>query len=246
IADERIRKDIAMVKCNKPVVIIMGPPGSGKGTQALLLVDKFGLHYHETSKMIESHIMNAKMGAYEIVNGKKYPLADERKKWSTGLMCTTELINYWGEKIIADLAKNNQGIVFSGSPRTFSEAELMMPFLEKLYQKKNIKIIFLTLKPEDTMYRNSNRRICELMRHPILFNEDTKNLKTCPLDGSKLIERKGLDDPESIKVRLQVYKDTTMPVIDYLRKHKYFVKTVSAAPSPSVIFNNILKALDLK
>ncbi len=233
-------------RCSKPVILIMGPPGSGKGTQSILLAEKFNLHYYETSKIIESKIMNAKKGEYEVVDGKKYPLADEKKRWLTGVLCTPEVVSYWGKTIIEGLARNNQGIMFSGSPRTLTEAQLMMPLLAKLYEKKNIKTILLTLKPEDSMFRNSNRRICELMRHPILYNSDTKKLKTCPLDGSKLVERKGLDDPESIKVRLQEYKNRTMPVIDYLKKYKYFVKTVNAAPAPSVIFNNIQKALELK
>jgi adenylate kinase len=224
----------------------MGPPGSGKGTQALLLVDKFGLHYYEPSKIIEARVMNAKKGECEIVNGKKYPLLEEKQRWLTGILVSPELISFWGKSIFESLAEANQGIVLAGTPRTLYEAEQVMPVLSKLYQKKNIKTIFLTLKPEDTIFRNSHRKICQLMRHPILFNEDTKNLKTCPLDGSKLVERKGLDDPESIKVRLQEYKNRTMPVVDFLKKNGYFVKTISAAPAPSVIFNNILKALEIK
>jgi len=235
-----------MKKCNKPIVIIMGPPGSGKGTQALLLVDKLGLYYYEPSKIIEAKVMNAKKGDYEVINRKKFSLLDEKNKWMTGILNSPELISFWGKKIFENVAASNQGIVLAGTPRTVYEAGKVMPLLSKLYQKKNIKTILLTLKPEDTMYRNSHRKICSLMRHPILYNNDTKHLKTCPLDGSKLVERKGLDDPESIKVRLKEYKNRTMPVIDYLKKHKYFVKTVSAAPAPSVIFNNILKALDLK
>jgi len=235
-----------MKKCNKPIVIIMGPPGSGKGTQALLLVDKLGLYYYEPSKIIEAKVMNAKKGDYEVINRKKFSLLDEKNKWMTGILNSPELISFWGKKIFENVAASNQGIVLAGTPRTVYEAGKVMPLLSKLYQKKNIKTILLTLKPEDTMYRNSHRKICSLMRHPILYNNDTKHLKTCPLDGSKLVERKGLDDPESIKVRLKEYKNRTMPVIDYFKKHKYLVKTVSAAPAPSVIFNNILKALDLK
>jgi adenylate kinase len=224
----------------------MGPPGSGKGTQSILLADKLNLYYFETSKMLEDRIMFAKKGAYELVDGKKYPLADEKKRWQPGILVTPELVSFWEKTIFKAKAEANQGMVLAGTPRSQAEVEIIMPFLEKLYEKKNIKTILLTLKPEDTMFRNTNRRICELMRHPILYSSETKNLKKCPLDGSKLIERKGLDDPDSIKVRLKEYRDRTMPIIGYLKKHKFFVKTINAAPAPSVIFNNILKALDLK
>lgn len=234
------------VKCNKPIVIIMGPPGSGKGTQALLLADKFGSYYYEPAKIIEAKIMNAKKGDYEIINGKKFSLLDEKINWETGILVSPELISYWGKAIIEDAAKSNEGIIFAGTPRTLYEAQQVMPLLEKLYKKENIKTILLTLKPEETMWRNSHRKICTLMRHPVIYDPETKNLKICPLDGSKLVMRKGLDDPKSIKVRLMQYKERTLPVVNYLKKHKFSVKTISAVPSPSVIFANILKALNIE
>ena len=82
------------------------------------------------------------------------------------------------------------------------------------------------------------------MRHPILSTKkEFLNLKYCPLDGSKLIKRKGLDDPEVIRVRIKEYKERTYPLIDYLKKEGLKIIKIDGTPSPAVVFNKILKHL---
>jgi len=228
---------------SKQVIIIIGPPGSGKGTQATLLADKLGLYYLETSKIIEPKIMNAKPGDYQIIEGKKYYLVEEKRIWETGGLWSPPFVSFWVKEKIKELSEKGEGIVFAGSPRTLYEAENIMPLLSKLYGKKNIKIILFTLSPKASIFRNSHRRICQLLRHPILYNEETKKLTKCPLDGSKLIKRKKLDDPETIKVRLKEYKRQTLPIIEYFKKQGFEVKKISAAPPPAVIFKRILREL---
>jgi len=237
---------IFMQSVKKSVIIIIGPPGSGKGTQAELLANKLGCYYFETARILENIVMNAAAEKFKIVEGKKYFFGEQKKKWETGKLMDSSIVTVWVNEKIQELANDNQNLVIAGSPRTLYEAEKVMPVLEKLYKKNNIKTIFFTLPEKESLFRNSHRRICELMRHPVLFNKDTQNLKTCPLDGSKIIERKKLDDPETIKKRLRVYAEETIPVINYLKKHKFSVKNVSAKPAPSVIFANILKALNVK
>lgn len=234
------------VKCNKPIIIIMGPPGSGKGTQASLLAEKLGLYYFETSKIIELNIMNAKKGAFQIIEGKKYFLEEEKKIWENGGLCSPQIVTFWVKEKIKKLAKENQGIIFAGSPRTIYEAENLVPLLEKIYKKENIKIILFDLPPEQTLWRNSKRKICALMRHPIIYHNETNNLKICPLDGSKLITRKGLDSKKSIIVRLEEYKNRTLPIIDYFKKNKYKIVSINAVPAPSIVFSDVCKALYLK
>ena len=231
------------MKTSKLVIIIIGPPGSGKGTQATLLADKLNLYYFETSKIIEERVMNAKKGEYVLVEGKKYYLLDEKRIWETGGLCSPPLVTFWVMEKIKELAERGEGIVFAGSPRTLYEAKKIMPLLNKLYGKKNIKIILFTLSPKTSIWRNSHRRICELLRHPILYNEETKKLTKCPLDGSKLISRGKLDNPETIKRRIKEYKERTLPIIDYFKRQKYQVTKISAAPPPAVIFKKILRAV---
>ncbi len=228
---------------NQKVLIVLGPPGAGKGTQAELLAEKFSLYHFETSKILEAHIMNAKKGEYITVKGKKYFLDEERRKWKTGELLSPLFTSFLVRKKIKELAKEGVGVVMSGSPRTLPEARELIPFLKKLYGKNNIKVFLLDITPKETIFRNSHRRICKLMRHPILYSKETKNLTKCPLDGSELVRRKGLDDPETIKVRLKEYKERTFPLVDYFKKEKLKVVKINGSPPPAVVFDSILKKL---
>lgn len=226
------------------IIIIMGPPGSGKGTQAELVSDKPNLYYFETSKIIEENVMKAKKGAYETVDGRKYPLIKEKQNWLTGILNTPEVVALWVNNKIKELFKERLGIVLAGSPRTLYEGKKIIPLLKKLYGVENIKIVLLEISPEQTIWRNSHRRICEFMRHPIL---STKNeflrLKYCPLDGSKLVRRKGLDDLETIKVRLREYKERTFPLMKYFKEQGLAVKKINGEQTVQDVYKAILKAI---
>ncbi len=226
------------------VVILFGSPGAGKGTQAELLADKFNLYYLETSKIIESNVMNAKKGEYVKVGSKKYYLLDEKKLWQTGILCSPPFVSFLVKQKISELAKEGRGILMAGSPRTLPEGKDQVPFLKKLFGVKNIRVVLIEIPPQQTIWRNSNRRICELMRHPILSTEkEFLKLKYCPLDGSALLRRKGLDDPETIKVRLKEYRERTYPLIGYFKTQKLTVRKVNGEQSVEGVFQDILRAI---
>ncbi|MBU1045864.1 nucleoside monophosphate kinase [Patescibacteria group bacterium] len=228
---------------NQQIIIILGPPGAGKGTQATLLADKLGLFYFETSKIIEQKVMNAKEGEAEKVGDKEYNLLAEKKRWEEGILCSPPLVAFWVNQKIRKLAERGESIIFAGSPRTLPETKEIMPVMTELYGRENIKVILFKLETEDSIRRNSHRRICQLMRHPVLFNKETENLTMCPLDGSRLIKREKLDNPEVIKVRLKEYKERTFPIVDYLKEQGYRVAEIDASPAPAVVFDNVLKAI---
>jgi len=227
----------------KQVLIVMGPPGAGKGTQAGLLAEKFDLYYIETAKIIEARVMEARRGDYVTVEGKRYSLLQQKKFWQTGILCDPPLVSYWMKNKIKELAKEGKGIVMAGSPRTLPEGKDLMPFVKKLYGPRNIKIILIDISAEESIWRNSHRRICELMRHPILYTKETVNLKRCPFDGSKLLRRKGLDDPATIRIRLKEYKERTLPLLDFLKKEGLKIKKIDGSPPPVEVFQGILRAL---
>jgi adenylate kinase len=231
------------MKASKSVIILFGPPGAGKGTQAELLSDRLNLYYLETSRIIESNVMNAKKGEYIKVGGKKYYFLNEKKLWQSGILCSPPFANFLVKQKIKELARENKGIVMAGSPRTLPEGRDQIPFLKKLYGAKNIKVVLIEVSPKETIWRNSHRRICELMRHPILYTKETAKLVRCPLDGSRLIQRKGLDDPETIRVRLKEYKERTFPLVKYFKREGLEIKKINGEQSVEGVFRNILRAI---
>ena len=228
---------------SQKVIIVIGPPGSGKGTQAELLADKLNLEYLETARIGEERIKRAKKGEYIEVDGKKFYFDEQRKLWEIGKLWDPPFITYLMKEKIKEIYKKGKGIVFAGSPRTLYEGEKIVPLLKKLYGSKKIKVIFLKLTSEQSIFRNSHRRICQLTRHPILYTEETKNLKICPLDGSRLIKRGNLDNPEIIKIRLKEYEERTLPLLDYFKKQGLKIKEVNGEQSVERVFKDILKAL---
>lgn len=227
----------------KQVIILFGPPGAGKGTQAELLADKLGHYHFESSKVIEACFQNESPEKVFNIDGKAFKVEDERKRWEAGeLNSPPFVVNLMIEKI-KDLAEQGKSIIFSGSPRTVYEAEKEIPLLKELYGKENIKFVLLEISAETTIFRNSHRRICELIRHSILFNKETENLAECPLDGSKLVKRKGLDDLETIKNRLRVFAEQTFPVVERIEKEGIHVKKVNGEQTVADVFKDVAEAV---
>lgn len=234
----------------KQVVILFGPPGAGKGTQGELLSDKLSLYYFETSKILEREFAKAKdlsedsKERFIEEDGTKYDILEENKLWEQGKLCDPPFVSHLVKKEIKELSERGESLVLAGSPRTLYEGEKIIPVLEDLYGKDNVKALFIEISPKETLFRNSHRRICELMRHPILYSKETKDLTICPLDGSKLLKREGLDDPETIKVRLKEHKERTLPLIDFFKKQGIETKKINGEQSVADVFKDILSALE--
>ena len=227
---------------SKVAVIILGSPGAGKSTQAELLSEKFNFYHLETSRIIKDRINSAPTKGFVTIKKKKYFFRDEKKLFDEGLLCSPPFVVHLIKDKIKRVSSEGQSIVFSGSPRTFYEAEELLPFLKKYYSVSHIKIINISLSSAKAIWRNSHRRICSLIGHSIVWNNETKELSRCPLDGSKLI-RRPLDKPNIIKVRLREFNKRVLPIMNYFKENGFITKTVNGGQTVDSVFRNILKAI---
>lgn len=222
----------------KWAVFLIGSPGSGKGTQADLLAERFGLVHVQTSKLGEAKISDSELvkNDPEIVEVKR--LYDQGELFPPP----------WTVKIVLEKAKEladqGRGIIFSGSPRTVYEIEEELPYFENLYGKENIKVINLKIDEAESLNRNSNRRICKVNGHPIPNFEQFKDIKVCPHDGSEIVTR-SLDTPDTIKNRNEVYHRRTEPIFDFLEKRGYKVIEINGTQPIDKVFQDILSSLNV-
>ena len=117
-----------------------------------------------------------------------------------------------------------------------------MPVFDELYGKDSIKIFHLNLSKEESVKRNSSRRICEANRHTIPDFPIFKDIKTCPKDGSHLVRRE-LDTPETIAVRYEVYLRRTQPILSFIQERGYEVIEVEGEQDIDKVFDDILEGL---
>ncbi len=215
-------------------VLLIGPPGAGKDTQAELLALELGLDQIKTSKIIEQKFSDADPADSVL------QLQKERK--DQGQLVDPKLVVGWVIEHIQKIHSEGKGLVASGSPRTLSEAEDELPLLGSLYGSESLKILYINVSEDESVKRNSFRRVCEKNGHPIPNFPEYKDLVVCPKDQSPIISRQD-DTPETIRNRYQVYTAETMPVIDFLSKQGYNIITIDGERSIEDVHRDILNKL---
>lgn len=181
-------------------IILLGPQGSGKGTQARILAEKLGLFYLEVGSFLRE-IAQKDAGIDEIIN-KKGTLVPNEKIFSL-------LKNYLIEK-----KANLANIVYDGYPRNIEQYNLLATWLKENGQKIDY-VIFISISDEETVRRLSARRSCR--KCGAIYNLITNPPKSdkCDICGGELSQRED-DKPELIKKRLELYKTNTQPLLDVL------------------------------
>lgn len=225
----------------KKVILFYGAPGSGKGTQADLLSKKFGFYHFDTGKNIEQTINDPE-------NLKDENMRKEKELFDSGRLNTPAwVLKEVVIKKTESLAKVGVRLVFSGSPRTLFEAfgdeenTGLVDILEKLYGKENVGIFYINVKPETSIFRNSNRSVCSVCGTPVLYQKECV-VVSCPLCSAPLRKR-SLDKPETIKVRLEEYENRTQPILEKLKERGFEVNIIDGEPAPFEVFEEIKKKI---
>ena len=209
--------------------VLLGPPGAGKGTQAVRLVEKYGVPQISTGDIFRANIKaGTELGkkAQEYTNsGKLVP--DE-------LVC--DLVK---DRLMQDDCKN--GYLLDGFPRTIFQAEQLDKFLEEMGQKLDAVINF-EIGNEVLIERLTGRRICKGCGAGYhVVNLPPKVEGVCDKCGGELEQRKD-DSRETAENRLSVYEESTAPLIEYYSKTGA-LKNFNADQDPDVVFAEIVAEL---
>jgi adenylate kinase len=183
-------------------LVLLGPPGAGKGTQARRLVEDFSLPYIATGDMLREAVREGT------------ELGQEAKKYmNNGDLVPDELIIAMIMERLEQPDTEN-GFILDGFPRTTAQAEALSQELERLGRSLTAALL-VDVDEDEVMRRLSGRRVCVKNQHNFHVDFDPpKHPDRCDRDGSRLVIRDD-DKPEVIKHRLEEYHAKTEPLIGH-------------------------------
>ena len=206
-------------------LILFGPPGAGKGTQAERLRVDFQLPYIATGEMLRA---NVKDGT-EL--GK-----EARKYMDAGELVPDELI----VAMVADRLQEEDardGFILDGFPRTTEQADALAEQLSDL-GRRITTVLLIDVPDEEVIRRLSGRRVCVKAGHNYHVEFDPpKRQGVCDQDGSRLIQRDD-DKPELIRKRLQVYHEQTEPLVGYYDEQG-LLRRIDGTRDPTEVHDHI-------
>lgn len=210
-------------------IIMLGAPGAGKGTQAKMIADKYGVPHISTGDIFRANIKN---GTELGMEAKKY--------MDQGLLVPDELtVRILLDRVAQDDCKN--GYVLDGFPRTIPQAEVLDSELTKLGDHIDYAIN-VDVPDENIVKRMSGRRACLTCGATYhIEHEPPKKEGICDVCGSELVLRDD-DKPETVKNRLNVYHEQTQPLIDFYTE-KGVLKTVDGTVPIEEVFAAITAIL---
>lgn len=207
------------------ILILMGPQGSGKGTQADLLARKL-------------HLLRVETGSLLREAAKKDSLIDEMVN-KKGKLVPAELAFSLTKKYINKHAKKLENVLFDGFPRTINQYKLLKEWMDQ--EGVSItRVIFLSISKKETIKRLSSRRICRKCGEVYNLLTNPPPAKECKCGGA-LIHRED-DRKEAIRKRLSWSEKESKPLIEVYKKENVFME-IDGERSIDVIHKDIMNRL---
>jgi len=208
------------------IIVLLGPPGAGKGTQADLLSRWLGIPKIATGDVLRAALRD----------GTRRGLEAKAFMDRGDLVPDSVILGILQDVMTSPSAKN--GAILDGAVRTVPQAEGLGAMLKEIGKKVD-KVLLFDVEDDELVKRLSTRTVCEGCQTPYMGREPGSTCEKC---GGRLVRRKD-DEPEAVRNRLAVYRRQTAPVIDWYGNHKMKVLRINADAPVDTVTARALKAL---
>jgi adenylate kinase len=210
-------------------LVLLGPPGAGKGTQAERLVTDFDLPYYATGDILRAAVKEESELGREAKD-----FMDKGELVPDDLICKVIM-----ERL--DQPEAEDGFLLDGFPRNTEQADILEDALQRR-ERELTAVLLIDASDDEVIKRISGRRVCVKNQHVYHVDFDPpKHEGVCDQDGSRLIQRDD-DKPETVKKRLDVYHAQTKPLIDYYEQ-RGLLRRFDGGRSPSEVHDHIRATL---
>lgn len=209
------------------IVVLLGPPGAGKGTQGEILAERLGIPRIATGDVLRAAVRD----------GTDQGLAAKAYMDRGDLVPDSVILGIMKEVLASPSAAN--GAILDGVVRTVPQAEGLTMMLAELGRKVD-KFLLFDVPDDELVNRLGGRTVCDSCQTPYRGLEPGTRCEKC---GGTLVRRQD-DEPESIRNRLKVYRAQTEPVIDWVKEKKMNLVEIDATGEVSEISDRAMKALE--